>query len=180
MSFIRSSAEKGTDESTIKVHGSTLHGFVCLEPDEWIKDSGCSKHMTGNKSLFSTYKAYDGGSSIISIRTDHGQEFDNEVQFGDYCDVQGYSQNSKAYVVLNKHTMKVKESLNVIFDESPPYTKLSPLVDDDVGVEQAIRKNTTIVNTNNKEEESIEVDEIVSIKKSKNYPLDQVIGNKEP
>ncbi|GKE48458.1 zf-CCHC domain-containing protein, partial [Tanacetum coccineum] len=31
-----------------------------LGPDEWIKDSGCSKHMTGNKSLFSTYKAYDG------------------------------------------------------------------------------------------------------------------------
>ncbi|GJW99167.1 zf-CCHC domain-containing protein [Tanacetum coccineum] len=35
---------------------------TCLEPDEWIKDSGCSKHMTGNKSLFSTYKAYDGAT----------------------------------------------------------------------------------------------------------------------
>nr|GEU69679.1 zf-CCHC domain-containing protein/DUF4219 domain-containing protein/UBN2 domain-containing protein [Tanacetum cinerariifolium] len=33
---------------------------TCLEPDEWIKDSGCSRHMTGNKSLFSTYKKYDG------------------------------------------------------------------------------------------------------------------------
>ncbi|GJV16707.1 copia protein [Tanacetum coccineum] len=33
---------------------------TCLEPDEWIKDSGCSKHMTGNKSLLSTCKAYDG------------------------------------------------------------------------------------------------------------------------
>ncbi|GJY51451.1 putative reverse transcriptase domain-containing protein [Tanacetum coccineum] len=30
---------------------------VDLEPDEWIKDSGCSKHMTGNRKLFSTYKA---------------------------------------------------------------------------------------------------------------------------
>ncbi|GJT61648.1 hypothetical protein Tco_1005181 [Tanacetum coccineum] len=29
--------------------------------------------------------------------------------------------------------MKVEESLNVTFDESPPLTKLSPLVDDDVG-----------------------------------------------
>ncbi|GJS83321.1 retrovirus-related pol polyprotein from transposon TNT 1-94 [Tanacetum coccineum] len=28
--------------------------------------------------------------------------------------------------------MKVEESLNVTFDESPPPTKLSPLVDDDV------------------------------------------------
>ncbi|GJS53381.1 copia protein [Tanacetum coccineum] len=34
---------------------------VDLEPDEWIKDSGFSKHMTGNRKLFSTYKAYNGG-----------------------------------------------------------------------------------------------------------------------
>ncbi|GJU60306.1 retrovirus-related pol polyprotein from transposon TNT 1-94 [Tanacetum coccineum] len=279
MSFVGSSAEKAMDESTIKVHGSTLPGSVCLrtclEPDEWIKDSGYSKHMTGNKSLFNTYKAYDGGnvvfgrnlkgkiigskliyggnlytlvvvddysrytwtrflktknkafdkfeilsreiqnqlsSSIIAIRMDHGREFDNEVQFGAYCDAQGithnfsalrtqqsngvverknktlqemyrtmlneqtipqkfwcndvdtstyilnrililpilgktpyeifrgYSQNSKAYVVLNKHSLKVEESLNVTFDESPPPTKLSPLVDDDVGEEEAIKR----------------------------------------
>ncbi|GJS94507.1 retrovirus-related pol polyprotein from transposon TNT 1-94 [Tanacetum coccineum] len=73
--------------------------------------------------------------------------------------------------------MKVEESLNVTFDESPPPTKLSPLVDDDVGEEEAIRKNTKIVNTNNEEDESIEVDEIINIKESKNHPLDQVIGN---
>ncbi|GKA36867.1 retrovirus-related pol polyprotein from transposon TNT 1-94 [Tanacetum coccineum] len=73
--------------------------------------------------------------------------------------------------------MKVEESLNMIFDESPPPTKLSPLIDDDVGKEEAIKKNTKIVNTNNEEDESIEVDEIVNIKESKNHPLDQVIGN---
>nr|GEV29215.1 nucleic acid-binding, OB-fold protein [Tanacetum cinerariifolium] len=38
---------------------------INLEPDEWIKDSGCSKHITGDRKLFSTYKAYNGG-----IRTD--------------------------------------------------------------------------------------------------------------
>ncbi|GJW84588.1 hypothetical protein Tco_0157733 [Tanacetum coccineum] len=65
MSIIGSSAEKAMD-------GSTLPGSVCLrtclEPDEWIKDSGCSKHMTGNKSLFSIYKAYneyDGGVELL-------------------------------------------------------------------------------------------------------------------
>ncbi|GJV20790.1 26S proteasome non-ATPase regulatory subunit 1 homolog A-like protein [Tanacetum coccineum] len=74
--------------------------------------------------------------------------------------------------------MKVEESLNVTFDESPPPTKLSPLVDDDVGEEEAIKKNTKVVNNNNNEEdESIEVDEIINIKESKNHPLDQVIGN---
>ncbi|GJW31152.1 hypothetical protein Tco_0051184 [Tanacetum coccineum] len=70
--------------------------------------------------------------------------------------------------------MKVKESLNVTFDESPPPTKLSPLVDDDVGEEEAIKRNTKVVNNNNEEDESIEVDEIVNIKESKNHPLDQV------
>nr|GEZ59107.1 transposase, Ptta/En/Spm, transposase, Tnp1/En/Spm-like protein [Tanacetum cinerariifolium] len=38
---------------------------VDLELDEWIKDSGCSKHMTGNRKLFFTYKAYNGGNVIF-------------------------------------------------------------------------------------------------------------------
>jgi hypothetical protein len=38
---------------------------VDLEPDEWIKDSGCSRHMTGNRKLFSTYKAYNGGNVVF-------------------------------------------------------------------------------------------------------------------
>ncbi|GJZ16998.1 retrovirus-related pol polyprotein from transposon TNT 1-94, partial [Tanacetum coccineum] len=69
--------------------------------------------------------------------------------------------------------MKVKESLNVTFDESPPPTKLSPLVDDDVGEEEAIRNNTKVVNNNNEEDKSIEVDKVINIKESKNHPLDQ-------
>nr|GFA25366.1 protein FAR1-related sequence 5 [Tanacetum cinerariifolium] len=36
-----------------------------LEPDEWIKDSGCSKNMIGNRKFFSTYKAYNGGNVIF-------------------------------------------------------------------------------------------------------------------
>nr|GEZ45062.1 retrovirus-related Pol polyprotein from transposon TNT 1-94 [Tanacetum cinerariifolium] len=71
--------------------------------------------------------------------------------------------------------MKVEESLNVTFDESPPHTKLSTLVNDDAGEGEAIRKNTKIVNTNNEEDKSIEVDETINIKESKNHPLDQVI-----
>ncbi|GKE29540.1 hypothetical protein Tco_1444924 [Tanacetum coccineum] len=55
--------------------------------------------------------------------------------------------------------MKVEESLNVTFIESPPPTKSSPLVDDDVGEEEAIENNIKVVNNNNIEEESIEVDE---------------------
>ncbi|GKF48408.1 hypothetical protein Tco_0141659 [Tanacetum coccineum] len=73
--------------------------------------------------------------------------------------------------------MKVEESLNVTFDESPPPTKLSPLADDDVGEEEAIKNYTKSVSNNNEEDESIEVDKVVNIKESKNHPLDQVIGN---
>ncbi|GJY65976.1 zf-CCHC domain-containing protein [Tanacetum coccineum] len=69
MSFVGSSVEKTTNGSTIQVHEATLPGSVCLrtclELDEWIKDSGCSKHMSGNKSLLSTYKAYDGGNVVF-------------------------------------------------------------------------------------------------------------------
>ncbi|GJS01358.1 retrovirus-related pol polyprotein from transposon TNT 1-94 [Tanacetum coccineum] len=72
--------------------------------------------------------------------------------------------------------MKVKESLNVTFDESPPPTKLSPLVDDDV-CEEAIENITKVVNNSNEEDASIEVDEVINIKESKNHPLEQVIGN---
>ncbi|GJU62982.1 hypothetical protein Tco_1244817 [Tanacetum coccineum] len=69
--------------------------------------------------------------------------------------------------------MKVKESLNVTFDESPPPTKLSSLVDDDVGEEEAIKNYTKVVNNNNENDESIKVDEVINIKEFKNHPLDQ-------
>ncbi|GJX77925.1 hypothetical protein Tco_0324736 [Tanacetum coccineum] len=61
------------------------------------------------------------------------------------------------------------------FDESLPPTKLSALVDDGVGKEEAIKRNTKVVNNNNEEDKSIEVEEIVNIKESKNHPLDQVM-----
>ncbi|GJT89354.1 putative reverse transcriptase domain-containing protein [Tanacetum coccineum] len=42
---------------------------VCLKcdllPDDWIVDSGCTKHMTGNRRLFTSYKAFDGGHAIF-------------------------------------------------------------------------------------------------------------------
>nr|GEU87319.1 retrovirus-related Pol polyprotein from transposon TNT 1-94 [Tanacetum cinerariifolium] len=58
--------EKAKDETCLVAQASNV---ICLginlEPDKWIKDSGCSKHMTGNRKLFSTYKAYNGGNVIF-------------------------------------------------------------------------------------------------------------------
>ncbi|GJW47639.1 hypothetical protein Tco_0079285 [Tanacetum coccineum] len=36
--------------------------------------------------------------------------------------------------------MKIKESLNVKFDETPPTSKTSPLMDDDLDEEEAIKE----------------------------------------
>ncbi|GJX79021.1 hypothetical protein Tco_0327170, partial [Tanacetum coccineum] len=59
--FLNDAEVKTNDETCLMAQSSNEVCLrTCLEPDEWIKDSGCSKHMTGNKSLFSTYKAYDG------------------------------------------------------------------------------------------------------------------------
>ncbi|GKA94684.1 hypothetical protein Tco_0816722 [Tanacetum coccineum] len=58
--------DKTNDETCLMAQLSNeVYLRTCLEPDEWIKDSGCSKHMTNNKILFSTYKAYDGGNVVF-------------------------------------------------------------------------------------------------------------------
>ncbi|GJV74317.1 retrovirus-related pol polyprotein from transposon TNT 1-94 [Tanacetum coccineum] len=179
--------EKVKDETCLVAHASSeICLGVDLELNEWIKDSGCSKHITGNRKLFSTYKAYNGGNvifgsnlrvgkqahtshkaknlvsttrclellymdlfgpsavrryggnrytlvivddysrytwtrflkdktkafdqfeifskkiqnqlgcTIVSIRTDHGREFDNEVQFGEFCNANGITHNFSA------------------------------------------------------------------------------------
>ncbi|GJY33622.1 retrovirus-related pol polyprotein from transposon TNT 1-94 [Tanacetum coccineum] len=169
------------------------------------------------------------GCSIVSIRTGHGREFDNEVQFRAFCDAQGITYNfstprisqsngvverkngtlqEMSRTMLNEQSIpqkfwcnaidtstyilnrivirpflgktpyeiyRVEESLKVTFDESPSPTKLSPLVDDDVGEEEAIERNIKVGNNNNIEDGFIEVDEVVNIKESKSYPLEQVI-----
>ncbi|GJZ74792.1 retrovirus-related pol polyprotein from transposon TNT 1-94 [Tanacetum coccineum] len=100
---------------------------VDLEPDKWIKDSGCSKHMTGNQKFFLSYKAYNG------------------------------------------------ESLNVTFDETPPPSKTSPLVDDELDEEEAIKVTEKKNLENDIEDETLKIDEIVNIKESRNHPLENVI-----
>ncbi|GJX11179.1 retrovirus-related pol polyprotein from transposon TNT 1-94 [Tanacetum coccineum] len=101
--------------------------------------------------------------------------FEKSVSF--QKSILGYSQNSKAYIILNKHTRKVEESLNVTFDETPPPSKTSPLVDDDLDEEEAIKVTKKKNLENDIEDETLEIDEIVNIKEFRNHPLENVIGN---
>nr|GEY10838.1 alpha/beta hydrolases superfamily protein [Tanacetum cinerariifolium] len=58
--------EKAKDETCLVAQASNeICLGINLEPDELIKDSRCSKHMAGNRKLFSTYKAYNGGNVIF-------------------------------------------------------------------------------------------------------------------
>ncbi|GJT28475.1 retrovirus-related pol polyprotein from transposon TNT 1-94 [Tanacetum coccineum] len=234
---------KNLRDNIVKKNDSVLVRLkVKLEPDEWIKDSGCSRHMTGNKDLLSSYKTMDGaprtpqsngvverknrtlkemtrtmlneqsipqkfwcnavdtatyilnrilirpffgktpyelskekkpsleyfkvfGSKCFILNTkDYLTEFDPKSTKGIFL---GYSPNSKAYVVLNRETMRVEESLNVKFDESHPPNS-PPLEDDDVLENENIERQEKDLEI--KENEPLNK-EIPNIKESKDHPL---------
>ncbi|GJW56081.1 hypothetical protein Tco_0102812 [Tanacetum coccineum] len=73
--------------------------------------------------------------------------------------------------------MKIKESLNVTFNETLPPSKTLPLVDDDIDEEEAIKITEKKNLENNIEDKTLKIDNVVNIKESKNLPLENVIGN---
>ncbi|GJV29133.1 retrovirus-related pol polyprotein from transposon TNT 1-94 [Tanacetum coccineum] len=331
--FVGGSWSDSGEEDDEKVYNKTwlvaqASSEICLgvdlEPDEWIKDSGCSKHMTGNRKLFSSYKAYNRGNVIFgsnlrcniigkgtisndSLRIDNVEHVDNlrfnllsigqicdnkcRVTFSEhdseitkdgkvigrgirkkglyvmklgnepkdkkflatidensmlwhrrlshvnkrliqslaskelvrnlpklkfnqhFCDackigkqahashkaknivsttrclallhmdlfsssaVQSYRGNRYTLVIVDDYSRKVEESLNVTFDETPPTSKTSPLVDDDLDEEEAIKVTEKKNLESDIMDETLEIDELVNIKESRNHPLENVIGN---
>nr|GEW47017.1 retrovirus-related Pol polyprotein from transposon TNT 1-94 [Tanacetum cinerariifolium] len=63
------------------------------------------------------------------------------------------------------------------FDETSPPSKTSPLLDDDLDEEEAIKVFKKKILENDTEDETLEIDEVVNIKESRNHPLENVIGN---
>ncbi|GKB18823.1 DUF4219 domain-containing protein [Tanacetum coccineum] len=180
-------------EMIIKKDSEIICLGIDMEPDKWIKDSGCSKQMMSNRKLFSSYKAYNGDIvehvdklrfNLQSVRQIcDGKcrltffEHDSEITKDGKVIGRGYSKNCKAYIILNKHTRKIEESLNVTFDETPPPSKTSPLVDDDLDKEEASKATKRKNLENDIEDETLGIDEIVNIKESRNHPLENVIRN---
>ncbi|GJY76138.1 copia protein [Tanacetum coccineum] len=75
--FVEGSWSDSGEEDDEKVYNETClvaqaSSEICLgvdlEPDEWIKDNGCSKHLRGDRKLFSRYKAYNGDENGIVSR----------------------------------------------------------------------------------------------------------------
>ncbi|GJX50285.1 retrovirus-related pol polyprotein from transposon TNT 1-94 [Tanacetum coccineum] len=95
-----------------------------------------------------------------------------------YMDLFGPSAvRSYGLVIVDDYSRKIKESLNVTFNETPPPSKTSPLVDDDLDEEEAIKATEKKNLERDIEDETLKIDEIVNIKESKNHPLENVIGN---
>ncbi|GKA32860.1 retrovirus-related pol polyprotein from transposon TNT 1-94 [Tanacetum coccineum] len=72
--------------------------------------------------------------------------------------------------------MKIEESLNMTFNENPSLFKTSPLVDDDLDEEEAIKVTEKKNLENDIEDETLEIDDVVNIKEFRNHPLENVIG----
>nr|GEV47849.1 copia protein [Tanacetum cinerariifolium] len=121
--------EKVKDETCLVAHASNeICLGVDLEPNEWIKDSGWSKHMMGNRKLFSTYKAYNGGNVIFgsnlcgningkgtisndSLKIDNVEHVDNLrfnlLSIGQICD-------HKCRVTFSEHDSEITKDSKVI------------------------------------------------------------------
>ncbi|GKB23477.1 retrovirus-related pol polyprotein from transposon TNT 1-94 [Tanacetum coccineum] len=85
--------------------------------------------------------------------------------------------NESSYTTYNAYIEGNINFMTETFDETPPPSKTSPLVDDDLDEEEAIKVTENKNLENDIMDETLEVDEIVNIKESRNHPLENVIGN---
>nr|GEY46047.1 copia protein [Tanacetum cinerariifolium] len=170
---------------------------VCLKVklEQWIKDIGCSRHMTGNKDLFSSYKTIEGdyNSTLWNRRLGYGnmrliQSLSSKelvrnlpkLKFESLCDAcnigkQVHASHKAKNMVL---TAKCLELLHMdLFRPSRPKLrspppKSSPLVGDDI-------LECEIIENQEKDLEIMENEplnkEIVNIKETKDHPIDSVI-----
>ncbi|GJZ64641.1 retrovirus-related pol polyprotein from transposon TNT 1-94, partial [Tanacetum coccineum] len=95
--------EKVKDETCLVAQASSeICLGVDLEPDEWIKDSRCSKHIMGNRKLFSSYKAYNGDNVIFGSNLSS-----NIIGKGQICD-------NKCRVTFSEHDSEITKDGKVI------------------------------------------------------------------
>nr|GEY45671.1 retrotransposon protein [Tanacetum cinerariifolium] len=142
---------KAVDTSTYILNQILIRAILEKTPYELLK---------GRKPTLDYFRVFGSKCFIINTK-DYLTKFDPKSYEGIFL---GYSQNSKAYIIFNKHIRKVEESLNVTFIKTPPPSKTSPLVDDDLDEEEAIKVTEKKNLENDIEDKTLEIDEIVSIK----------------
>ncbi|GJX35936.1 zf-CCHC domain-containing protein [Tanacetum coccineum] len=108
---------------------------VKLESGEWIKDSGCSRHMTGNKDLFPTYEAINIGNVVFGSNIKNkiigkGTIAHNSLTIHDVSHVENLSFNLLSIGQICDKKCKV------LFSETG-----SEILKDDITIGRGIRKN---------------------------------------
>nr|GFA50492.1 retrovirus-related Pol polyprotein from transposon TNT 1-94 [Tanacetum cinerariifolium] len=145
------------------------------------------------------------GCTIVSIRIDHGREFDNEVQFEEFCNANGITHNFSAPrtpqpngMVERKNRTLQEMSRTMLNEQSLPQEFWCNAVDTSTYILNRIlirailgkthyellrddEEEITVTEKKNLEndivDETLEIEEIVNIMESKNHPLENVIGN---
>ncbi|GJR46542.1 zf-CCHC domain-containing protein [Tanacetum coccineum] len=105
--------------------------FKCSDPNHFISD--CPKNSFNDQKAFvvGCWSDNEDDKEEICLMAHENKVLSDTPYYSSSSLDNESRQNEKAYIVLNKETMKVEESLNVKFDETPP-PKSSPLVDDDI------------------------------------------------
>ncbi|GJU71609.1 retrovirus-related pol polyprotein from transposon TNT 1-94 [Tanacetum coccineum] len=78
--------------STVRSYGGNCYTLVKLDNYSrytWTRVLKDKTEAFDQFEMFSKKIQIQLGCTIVSIRTDHGREFDNEVQFGEFCNANG-------------------------------------------------------------------------------------------
>ncbi|GJS69493.1 retrovirus-related pol polyprotein from transposon TNT 1-94 [Tanacetum coccineum] len=155
----------------ITSHGALDLGFKVL----WSKNEGTDEVLEGTAQEYestaganlSTARRYCSKVLLLFESTAH------YAQSTAVCEsTASVIRYLRTYCLLYQisETIRVEESLNVRFDESPP-PKSSPLVDDDIIVNQIIENQLKTLKNENEPLNK----EIINIKETKDHPIDSVI-----
>ncbi|GJX25501.1 retrovirus-related pol polyprotein from transposon TNT 1-94 [Tanacetum coccineum] len=129
--------------------------------------------LRGRKPTLDYFKVFGSKCFVLNTK-DYLTKFDPKSYEGVSLDIRKIV---KLLLFLINTLMKVEESLNVTFDESLLPPKTSPLEDDDLVEEEAIKISEKKPLGNGVEDEILENDEIINIKESKSHLLENLIGN---
>ncbi|CAL9020442.1 unnamed protein product [Prunus brigantina] len=94
-----------------------LNAFAASNTNSWYFDSGCSKHMFGHKSVFSSLSPFDGGT--VTFGRGHKSQV---VGKGNVC-IPGLP--NRAYNVYNYRIGTIIWSTTVSIDDFTPSTKMA-------------------------------------------------------
>ncbi|XP_039689400.1 uncharacterized protein [Medicago truncatula] len=155
--------------------------LITVKKKPWYLDSGCSRHMTGDKQSFLSFTKKEGGlvtfgnnekSRIKGIGViDNLGKFDSK---SDKAIFLGYSATSKAYRVYNLRTKVLEESMHIKFDEFEELEAQERIFEED---EEASQINPDIEKI---QQQSLNEEVSLSPPKSwrivDHHPQEQIIG----